>query len=357
MKNENRLILELIKGEYADKTVLDDLMKEKLDYPYILGQLLYNRVGATAYLALKQNALLQKVNREFRNSLKAIYEHNVVKTESFNQAVALLSPVCKEFNFSYALLKGAYLVELYPNGLRTSNDIDVLIEPDYITELASILKKHGFRQGNIRNEVFIPAERKEIISSRMNRGETVPFIKELNLHYMKYLELDVNFSLGFRPGVDEEIVRSFLDRTEPLIHESICTLDRVDFLLHLCAHLFKEATVMSWVEMGRDISLYKYCDIYLYLKRYMNAAYMEKLIRRIDEVDLRKECYYALYYTKELFDIRDDSMDQVLKKIRPTELSFMQQVIDPQNKKTYSFDMQYSDWVFCNNRRELLNET
>ena len=357
MKNENRLILELIKGGYADKTVLDDLMKEKLDYPYILGQLLYNRVGATAYLALKQNALLQKVNREFRNSLKAIYEHNVVKTESFNKAVALLSPVCKEFNFSYALLKGAYLVELYPNGLRTSNDIDVLIEPDHITELASILRKHGFRQGNIRNEVFIPAERKEIISSRMNRGETVPFIKELNLPCMKYLELDVNFSLGFRPGVDEEIVRSFLDRTEPLIHERICTLDRVDFLLHLCAHLFKEATVMSWVEMGRDISLYKYCDIYLYLKRYMNAAYMEKLIRRIDEVDLRKECYYTLYYTKELFDIRDDSMDQVLKKIRPTELSFMQQVIDPQNKKIYSFDMQYSDWVFCNNRRELLNET
>ena len=114
---------------------------------------------------------------------------------------------------------------------------------------------------------------------------------------------------------------------------------------------------MSWVEMGRDISLYKYCDIYLYLKRYMNTAYMEKLIQRIDEVDLRKECYYALYYTKELFDIRDDSMDQMLKKIRPTELSFMQQVIDPQNKKTYSFDMQYSDWVFCNNRRELLNET
>lgn len=356
MKNENRFILELIKGEYADKEVLIDLMKGRMDYSYILGQLLYNRVGATAYLTLKQNELLQKVNREFRNSLRAIYEYNSVKTESFNKAVEMLSSICKDFNFPYALLKGAYLVELYPTGLRTSNDVDVLIEPDNITELTNNLKRYGFKQGNIRNEVFVPAERKEIVSSRMNRGETVPFIKELNLPGMKYLELDVNFSLGFRPGVDEHIVSEFLSRTKPLIHGDIHTLDSVDFLLHLCAHLYKEATVMSWVEMGRDISLYKYCDIYLYLNRCMNDKYADDLILRIEEVGLNKECYYALYYTKKLFDISNSSMDKLLKGIRPDDLSFMHQVIDPQSRKTYLFDMKYSDWVFCSNRRELLNE-
>lgn len=343
MKSENRFILELIKDAYADKEVLIDLMKEQMDYTYIIGHLLYNRVGAAAYLTLKKNQLLPKVNREFRNSLRAIYEYNSVKTESFNKAVEMLVPICKDFDFPYALLKGAYLVELYPIGLRTSNDVDVLIEPDNITELTNILKRYGFKQGNIRNEVFVPAGRKEIVSSRMNRGETVPFIKELNLPGMKYLELDVNFSLGFRPGMDEEIVSDFLSRTEPLIHGDIHTLDKVDFLLHLCAHLYKEATVMSWVEMGRDISLYKYCDIYLYLSRYMNDKYADDLIRRIKEVGLNKECYYALYYTKELFGISISSMDKLLKGIRPDDLSFMHQVIDPQNRKTYSFDMKYSD--------------
>ena len=356
MKNENRFILELIKAEYANKEVLIDLMKERMDFPYILGQLLYNRVGAAAYLTLKQNELLQKVTREFRNSLRAIYEYNSVKTESFNKAVEMLSSICKDFNFPYAMLKGAYLVELYPTGLRTSNDVDVLIEPDNISELTNILKLYGFKQGSIQNEVFVPAGRKEIISSRMNRGETVPFIKELNLPGMKYLELDVNFSLGFRPGVDEEIVGGFLSRTKPLIHGDIHTLDSVDFLLHLCAHLHKEATVMNWVEMGRDISLYKYCDIYLYLNRYMNDTYADDLIRRVAEVGLKKECYYTLYYAKELFGIIDASMDKLLNGIRPDDLSFMHQVIDPQNRKIYSFDMKYSDWVFCSNRRGLLNE-
>lgn len=356
MKNENRFILELIKGTNADKEVLIDLMKVKMDYPYILGQLLYNRVGATAYLTLKQNELLQKVNREFRNSSRAIYEYNSAKTDSFNKATAFLSSVCKELHFPHAFLKGAYLVDLYPQGLRTSNDVDILIEPENITELTNILKKHGFDQGNIRNDEFVPASRKEIVSSRMNRGETVPFIKELNLPGMKYLELDVNFSLGFMPGMDEEIVSDFLSRTVPLIHGDIHTLDNVDFLLHLCAHLYKEATVMSWVEMGRDISLYKYCDIYLYLNQFMNDTYTDKLIRRIEEVGLIKECYYTLYYTKELFGMSNSLLDKVLDKIRPEETDFMYQIIDPQNRKTYSFDMKYSDWVFCSNRRELLNE-
>ena len=154
MKSENRFILELIKGAYANKEVLIDLMKEQMDYPYILGQLLYNRVGAAAYLTLKQNELLPKVNREFRNSLRAIYEHNSIKTDSFNKATAFLSSVCREFHFPYAFLKGAYLVDLYPQGLRTSNDVDVLIEPDNITELTNVLKKYGFEQGNILKLLF-----------------------------------------------------------------------------------------------------------------------------------------------------------------------------------------------------------
>ena len=192
MNNENKFILELCKFKYADKDKLTELMKERLDYPYILGHLLYNRVGDMAYYVLKQNELLHKVNREFRNTLKAIYEYNLSKTTSFIESLRALSPVCSDFGFSYAFLKGAYLVDIYPKGLRTSNDIDILINPENITELTNVLKTAGFRQGNIRNETFTPASRTEIISSRMNRGETVPFVKEVNLPGMKYLEIDVD---------------------------------------------------------------------------------------------------------------------------------------------------------------------
>lgn len=357
MNNENKFILELCKFKYADKEKLTELMKERLDYPYILGHLLYNRVGAMAYYALKQNGILHKVNREFRNTLKAIYEYNLNKTTSFIESLRALSHICSDFGFPYAFLKGAYLVDIYPKGLRTSNDIDILINPENITELTNVLKTAGFRQGNIRNEAFTPASRTEIISSRMNRGETVPFVKEVNLPGMRYLEIDVNFSLGFRSGVDENVVSNFLNRTQPLILNSISTLNRTDFLMHLCAHLYKEATVMSWVEMGRDVSLYKYCDIYLFIRSFMSEKFAAELIRRISDVGLEKECYYALYNSKELFEIENKNLDRVLDDIQPADISFMTQVLEPQTEKIYSHSMSYSDWVFCSDRKGKLYET
>lgn len=272
-------------------------------------------------------------------------------------ALSSLKPVCANFKFLYAFLKGSYLVDLYAKGLRTSNDIDILINPKDITELTAELKAVGFKQGNVRNETFIPASRTEIISSRMNRGETVPFVKEVDLPGMKFLEIDVNFSLGFRPGVDEQVVCDFLNHTQPMILNTISTLNKTDFLMHLCAHLYKEATVMSWIEMGRDISLYKYCDIYLFLRKFMDDEFARELIQRVNNVGLNKECYYALNYAKELFEIDDVALDMLLKEIQPADLSFMTQVLDPQTGKVYSYDMQYKEWVFCSDRKGKLYET
>lgn len=357
MIRENVLILELCKGKYANVDVLRELLCKKLDYPYILGQLFYNRIGAIAYTLLKDNNLLQGLNREFRNSLKIVYEYNFVKTDSYISSLKQVKNLCKTFQFPYAFLKGAYLVELYDKGLRTSNDIDILINPQNITELTNKLKEVGFEQGNIINEKFAPASRTEIISSRMNKGETVPFVKEVGLPGMKYLEIDVNFSLGFRPGMDEKVVSDFLARTQPLILNAISTLDKVDFLIHLCAHLYKEATVMNWVRMGRDISLYKYCDIYLFVKEFMTEEFEVSLIQRIIDLHLNKECFFALSYTKELFELNDEILNGVIKSIKPTDTLFMKQVLEPETGKVYSYDMNYREWVFCSDRKEKLYET
>ena len=85
-------------------------------------------------------------NREFRNTLKAIYEYNFNKTDSLLSALSSLKPVCANFQFLYAFLKGSYLVDLYAKGLRTSNDIDILINLKDITELTAKLKAAGFNQ-------------------------------------------------------------------------------------------------------------------------------------------------------------------------------------------------------------------
>lgn len=355
-KEENKWILEVCKGDAADRDKIKSYMNSGLDYPYILGHLLFNRIGALAYTTLESLNLLPALNREMRNTLYSIYSFSSLLTDCFIESLNQMKPLCESFHFPYALLKGAYLVSLYRRGQRTSNDIDILVQPEYITDLSTILKGAGFKQGKIQNGGFIPAGRPEIISSRINRGETVPFIKEIGLPYMKYLEVDVNFSLGFMPGADSDIVGKFLSNTQPLIFGSVLTLDPTDFLIHLCAHLYKEATTYKWVEMGRDISLYKYCDFLVFFRNYMNVDFAEKLSERIKELGLNNECYYALYYTARLFDIVDEATDMLLESIKPLDLTFMDRVFDPAKNRMYSYESDYSDWVFCGKRREHLYE-
>lgn len=112
--------------------------------------------------------------------------------------IRYITEVLSKCSCTYAMLKGALLCRCYPEGYRTSNDIDLLVHPSDVTLIANALSAAGFRQGSVRNDRFIAATRQEIIESKMMRGETVPFIKEMNLPGMKYLEVDINFFLDYK---------------------------------------------------------------------------------------------------------------------------------------------------------------
>ena len=147
--------------------------KELLQYatPEVLGHLFFNRMQGVAYGNLAKHNCVGEVNREFRNSLKSAYEQNSAKNKAFFRGVKLLSDVLREYHGKYAMLKGAFLCGAYPDGYRTSNDIDLLVRPCDVTVIGDALTKAGFRQGNIRNGRFAPAERREIIESKMLRGD------------------------------------------------------------------------------------------------------------------------------------------------------------------------------------------
>ena len=157
MQYEHRYMLELSRFRAPDGEKLAALMDRPLHYPYILGQLLMHRMGAAAYVSLERCGLLGRVNREFRNALQCLYEAGVAKTESLLRATEELEGLLGDADFPYALLKGSLLARLYPKGVRTSNDIDLLLRPGDITPAAQRLKRAGFTRGYVRGGVFVPA--------------------------------------------------------------------------------------------------------------------------------------------------------------------------------------------------------
>ena len=337
----------------------DPLDEKLLEYatPSVLGHLFYNRMQAIAYGVLKSNHLLGKVNREFRNSLKAAYNQNVVKNQSFLSCVEWLENLLSQCDCQYAMLKGALLCERYPEGYRTSNDIDLLVRPEDVTKLGNLLLQKGFQQGYVRNDEFVPATRKEIIASKMMRGETVPYIKEMDLPGMRWLEVDINFSLDYKNG-KEDVLNSLLNETRVYSNEgyTLTTLSKNDFFLHLCCHLYKEATTLPWVIMKRDMALYKYGDIYMLLEE-MSYEDVGGLYKRAYELGMEKICAFAIAQTSELFVLKNTDAVLISKAILEDDPEFIHMVIDPSNKRELRFvERSIKERFFCESRESLFAE-
>ena len=339
------------KSEGFDESLL------KASSPHVLGQLFFNRMTGVAYGVLQQEGLLDKVNREFRNSLKNAYKINIDRNESYFWCVQNVSNALSGCEDKYAMLKGAYLCRYYPIGYRTSNDIDLLVKPKDVTEIGEALLKAGFKQGYIRNERFEAATRKEIIESKMTKGETVPYIKEINYPSIKYLEVDVNFSLDYKPGetgIIEEMIKN--SRVEEIVELRVRTLRDDDFFIHLCCHLYKEATTMPWIKNSRDMTLYKFCDIYTLIND-INKDEVNFLYKRAYSVGLEKICAFAIIYTDELFDFKNKYAVSIAKEILKSDPEFLNVVLSPKDKKKFIYTQKdIFKRFFMDSRLSLLQE-
>lgn len=352
-KEEKDLILKLSCVNKRGKDRLEELTS-KYATPAVLGNLFFNRMSGVAYSVLKEEGLLGYVSREFRNSLRDSYEYNILKNEDFFKAVEYLSNILKDLNGKYAALKGALLCSLYPKGLRTSNDIDLLVRPEDISEIGKTLLDAGFRQGYVRNSSFIPASRKEIIESKMTRGETVPYILQTNYQFLKFLEVDINFSLDYKNSNDDS-VDSMIRRgvRADCGGYSVNTLDKYDFFIHLCLHLYKEASTLPWIKMKRDMTLYKFCDISATLDSFHLDK--EKLFKRARKLEADKIVACVILWTSGLFPLEDEDILSESRNILLFDADIMDVVFSPAEKKQYKYlEKDIRRRFFSENREGLL---
>lgn len=352
-KKEKELFMQLIVPMQAkiDKSLIKYASAE------VLGNIFLNRMQGTAFMNLKNSGLLNSVSREFRNSLKAGFEYNCRKNECFFKCINELEKILKKYNIKASMLKGARLCSEYPKGCRTSNDIDLLIESKNVTALGKALKKEGFAQGKISNGEFVPATRKEIIESKYLRGETVPYIRKTGDKFHQFFEIDLNFSLDYKNG-DGNLVKKLIADSVTKQNGDVktVTLNDIDFFIHLCAHLYKEATVLPWVKMKRDMTLYKYADIYFLLMKFTDEEIF-KIFKKADKTGLEKECAFAIIQTAELIGNKFHYAYLKAREISCANPGLLDIVISPADKKIYSYrEKDIQKRFFLKNREKNLTE-
>lgn len=358
MKSKDKeVFFELCSFRTENQRSLYRHLTQDIDLDLILGRLYMNRMAGIAYGVLEKNDLLKMVSREFRNALYTAYQYNTLRNISYYKCIDMLTECLAECDKKYAFLKGAYLCGKYPTGYRISNDVDILVSSENVTLIGRALRKAGFEQGYIRNNVFVPASRREIISSKMLRGETVPYVMEVDLPCMKYFEVDINFSLDHKNGNEELVCRLISDAEKIYVNGiALPVLKKEDFIIHLCEHLYKEAATYPWIKTGRDMTLYKYCDIY-YMLDDISKEEAEELYQRIKDLGCEKACYYAMFSTGELFLISDIVKNILLDRLGTADTEFVNIVEDLQDKKRYRYlEDDISKRFWCNNRMTILEE-
>lgn len=351
--NEKRLF-KILCNFNTDIPIKKELLK--CASPEVLGQLFSNRMQGAALVSLEKNPNAAAVGREFLSSLKRAREAAAVQNRSFYRGVGYISLALKKSGAKYAMLKGALLCGRYPDGCRTSNDVDILVLPEDVTAVGKALSNAGFSQGKVKNGVFIPATRREITESKMLRGETVPYIMEVNLPFMKFLEADLNFSTDFKNG-DGNDVKKLLENADAVSVEDTVfkTLAPEDFFIHLCMHLYKEATTLPWIEMRRDMTLYKYCDIYLLLSE-MCKNDIDRVFKRAKEFGAEKICAFSILSAAALFAVEGYAVN-IADEILKGDPEFMNRVFDPAKNKTLIYgEKDIGKRFFTKDRLSLLEE-
>lgn len=224
---------------------------------------------------------------------------------------------------------------------------------DDLEEVEQILERCGFVQGYIDyNGELKHASRLEIIKARMNYGEVVPYTYVFDDHSMR---LDINLSLDYKPLENGKVIDNMLKNRTCFSVDDYTqspTLNIMDFIIHLCCHLYKEATTYNWVERNRDLSLYKFVDIYKCLLKYMNEKNGNNLLETIRKYHVEKECYYTLKNTIEIFPalMNIKGVKELLVNIKPENLDFMNRVIYPERKIMYEYTIGFSERLLKNDK-------
>ena len=108
--------------------------------------------------------------------------------------------------------------------------------------------------------------------------------------------------------------------------------------------------------MMRDMTLYKYCDIYMILND-SDKEHTDFLFERATKLGMEKVCAFAVLQTAELFKFKNTYAVEVATKALSYDLDFIHRIISPKDKKELIFtERNILERFFADNRKTLLEE-
>ncbi len=325
-------ITSVLKGETPDERTTPDFYE-------ILGFVYAHRIAGLFYDRAEKHGI--QLPLKAKRLLGNTFDAQKRRTAFMRERLKEIAQAVIRKDIPCVFPKGSYLSnmksgeELYADGERVSNDIDIIVRPDGITAVADVLTELGFVQGRYDAEEnrIIPFTRLEILTRRMNRGETAPYVKLTNDREFPFIEADINFSLGNTPGEYTDVLEDIV--SSRTVYDGKVTLPVTTpelFFIHLILHQYKESALYFMVERGKDLELYKLADIYyLWNNGMLDKAFLRE---KIENHGIANETRAVLSQVREAF--ATECFDEFVNCIGagPAEQPY---VTDYENKRTYAW--------------------
>jgi hypothetical protein len=314
LKPEQALLILLSRLTFSKENVeqiQNIIAMNRIDWNEVFEYAIKNKSATLIYFNIKKLRLEIVLPRYLDDLLKGTSLFFAEKNKILMSELEIIKKKCKENNIIVAPVKGAFLLnKLYLNyQIRFSGDLDILISKKNVNKIIGIMYELGYVQGKCKNDCIVKMSRQEEILWKLNMGNLYPFVKLCEYGYPIEIKIDFRFSLDDR--LDSTAVDTML---KTVSHEE---MDEEMYLIHMCTHLYNEASNLYFAKWNKDINIIKFCDIREYILNCCDNAILNKAIEFAKKYLFEDALYYTFYYLKELYN--DGYEDNVLDKLTHIE--------------------------------------
>lgn len=325
LSNEQNLVLLASRLTFSDKDEesLSYLLKQELDWFKIFRIALKNKVLNLFWFNFNTRGYIKMIPP----NLERIMHFYYLGTKERNKVyIKDLDMVLSKMYFSHidcVPVKGGVLIpSLYKDfGIRTINDVDCMIKHSDILSVRIIMNDLGYIEGDYdsRTNSIVKVSREKNILWKNKMNNLLPFKKLSSSDFVNISEFDFCFSLDLE--LDYEPINIMISRAEKNEDDTNKNLKASDCFIHLCCHLYKEATNAMWVVLGKDLNLIKFCDVREFILQKLNQQEIDNAIKFANEHNLTKAVYFTLYYLNEIYN--DGYELEIMKELNISDESFI----------------------------------
>lgn len=251
---------------------------DELQWDLLVRQARSSNLLGRLSVMVRNLGLMENIPRRVQLHLKSEYKYFQAHRESVIWEIENIHNALQKAGIPVVLLKGAaYLKsELHAGEGRIFNDIDILVDQEYIQDAEKQLYMAGWLTTHL-NDYDQKYYRKWM--------HELPPLK----HYTRRTVLDVHHNIlpvtaSFTPES-----RRLLDKITPVDEKRmIYVLSPLDMIIHSATHLFHEGELNHGL---RDL-----LDIDLLIKEHVDGSFWDQLVGRVFELNLVWPVYYALYF-------------------------------------------------------------